>query len=180
MDKELKEKQMAKYDVGLEGEVTAWIEQVTGESRGDLSMHEWLKSGQVLCKLINAVKPGTIAKVNTMAAPFKQMENITFFMNAARSLGVPESAMFGTPDLYEEKNMGSVLNCIYTLGGAIQVSTPGFKGPKIGIALNADVKADKKRGSGILTDASAGFSTTMEVKRPTERADYVVKPIDRS
>merc|ERR1719401_2762363 len=167
LDKELKEKQMAKYDVGLEGEVTTWIEKVTGETRGDQSMHEWLKSGQVLCKLVNAVKAGKIPKVNTMSAPFKQMENITYFMNAARDLGVPEASMFGTPDLYEEKNMGSVVNCIYTFGGAIQVSVPEFKGPKLGIALTDHVGADKKRGGGLLTDASAGFSKTMEVKRPS-------------
>jgi len=178
MDKELKEKQMAKYDVGLEGQVTSWIEQVTGESRGDQTLHEWLKSGQVLCKLINAVKPGTIKKVNTMNAPFKQMENIKYFMDAARGMGVPEASMFGTPDLYEEKNMGSVVNCINVLGGSIQVTVSEFKGPKLGIAINVESK-DTKRGSGILTDMSAGFSTTMEVQRPTERADYVVKPIDR-
>merc|ERR1711956_58503 len=108
---------------------------------------EWLKDGHVLCALVNAIKPGIVKKVNTSSMPFKQMENITYFMNAARELGVPESAMFGTPE---------------------------FKGPKLGNAVHHDSK-DKKRGSGLLTDMSAGFQTTMEVARPTDRADYCVR-----
>jgi hypothetical protein len=179
IDKELKDKQAAKYDVGLEREVTQWIETVTGESRGDASMHDWLKSGVVLCNLANKVKPGSVAKINSSAMPFKQMENIKFFMDFARKASVPESSMFGTPDLFEDKNMGSVVSCINTLGGAIQVNIPEFSGPKLGIAMNTG-SSDKKRAGGLCTDMSAGFNATLEVQRPTERADYCVKPIDRS
>jgi len=174
MDKDLKAKQAAKYDPELENEVTQWIEAVANQKKEDKSFAEWLKDGHVLCALVNAIKPGIVKKVNTSSLPFKQMENITYFMNAARDLGVPESAMFGTPDLYEEKNIGSVVTCIFTLGGAIQVSTPEFKGPKLGVALKHDSK-DKKRGSGLLTDMSSGFNTSMDVARPTDRADYCVR-----
>lgn len=174
IDKDLKAKQAAKYDPELEREVTQWMEAITNQKREDKSVAEWLKDGHVLCALVNAIKPGIVKKVNTSTLPFKQMENITFFMNAARELGVPESAMFGTPDLYEEKNIGSVVICIFQLGGAIQVSTPEFSGPKLGVAMNVESK-DKKRGDGKLVDMSAGFSTTMEVARPTDRADYCVR-----
>jgi len=164
LDAELKAKQDAKYDVSLEMEVTEWIEAVTGEKRGGQDLHAWLKNGVVLCNLANKVKPGSVHKINTSSLAFKQMENITFFMKAARDMGVPESAMFGTPDLYEEKNMGSVVNCIYTYGGAIQAALPSFM-PKLGIALNVD-SHDKKRSNGFLTDQSAGLSTAIEVQRP--------------
>lgn len=179
MDKELKAKMEGKHDAGLEKQVVHWIEAVSGERKGDQTMAEWLKNGQVLCRLANSIRPGIVKSVHTSPLPFMQMENITFFMDAARELGVPEAAMFGTPDLYEEKNMPSVVNCIYTLGGAVQVSCPGLRKPKLGVAMHAESK-DKKRGSGICTDAFSGFSTSMEVARPRERADYVVKPIDRS
>merc|ERR1711870_63085 len=99
-----------------------------------MGMHDWLKSGVVLCNLANQVKPGSIAKINSSTMPFKQMENIKYFMDFARRVGVPESSMFGTPDLYEDKNMGG----------------------------------------GLCTDMSAGFNATLEVQRPTERADYCV------
>merc|ERR1712167_553863 len=48
LDAELQAKQDAKYDVGLEMQVTGWIESITTEKRGDNSFHEWLKDGQVL------------------------------------------------------------------------------------------------------------------------------------
>merc|ERR1712157_411504 len=119
----------------LEAEVIAWIETLTGKKKGSESLAEWLKNGQVLCELVNAIKPGTVKKINTQNLPFKQMENITYFMNAAREFGVPENAMFGTPDLYENKNIGSVVNCINVFAGVIQVKVPSFKGPKLGNAI---------------------------------------------
>jgi len=72
-----------------------------------------------------------------------------------------------------------VVNCIYTLGGAVQAHCPEFTGPKLGVAINVESKS-KKRQQGLLTDQSAGLNTAMEQQRPTERADYCVKPIDRS
>merc|ERR1712217_410235 len=155
------------YDHAMEKKVVEWIEIVTGEKKGDQDFGDWLKDGQVLCHLVNGIQPGAVKKVNTSALPFKQMENITYYTDWARTLGVPESAMFATPDLYEAKNLGSVVNCIYTLGGAIQVSCPDFKGPTLGVAINTESK-DKKRSSGICTDQSAGYSATLELAGHTQ------------
>jgi len=169
LDAELAAKQKAKYDPELEKEVVNWIETITGAKKGDEEIADWLKDGLVLCKLVNTIKPGTIKKTNESKMPFKQMENITFFMNAARDLGVPESSMFSTPDLFEAKNLGSVVNCVYTLGGVVQANIPEFTGPKLGVEMAVESK-DKKRHSGILTDQSAGFSTKLEVSKPTDGA----------
>merc|ERR1712087_839700 len=121
----------------------------------------------VLCDLINKIKPGTIAKPNASKLAFKQMENITFFMKAAREIGVSESSMFGTPDLYEEKNMGSVIDCIYAFGGTVQVKWPDFSGPKLGTAMKVDAKT-QKRGSGLCTNQYEAMQNTMEVQRPKD------------
>lgn len=179
LDRDLKAKQEATYDHDLEAAVTGWVEQITGSTRGDRSFAEWLKSGQVLCELANCIRPGIVKKINESQMPFKQMENITFFMNAARELGVPESSMFGTPDLYEEKNIGSVVKSLNSLGGAVQTSCPDFAGPKLGVAVHATTKADVRREK-VMATQSDGFAGTLEVSRPHERADYVVKPIDRT
>ena len=70
----------AKYDVSLEREAKEWIEAVTGERFGNESFASKLKNGEVLCKLINSIQPGTIKKINTSTMPFKQMENITSYL----------------------------------------------------------------------------------------------------
>ena len=44
--------------------------------------------------------------------PFKQMENITAFLRAARAIGVPEHDLFTTVALFEEKDMGAVATAV--------------------------------------------------------------------
>jgi len=152
---------MANFDKELEGQVVQWVTQVSGESKlPHESVAEWWQDGLVLCKLVNAIKPGTITKVSNMKAPFKKMENITRFTDAVRMFGTPESAMFATPDLYEEKNMGSVINCVYTFAGVIQTTVPEFKGPTLGPAIKATVQ-DKPRKKSNVTQ-TGGLAGTLE------------------
>ena len=80
----------------------AWIKTLTGEQFQN-GFAAGLKSGQVLCRLINAIKPDTIKKIETSSMPFKQMENITAFLKSCRALGVADFDVFETLDLYEEK-----------------------------------------------------------------------------
>lgn len=102
LDAELARKQAEKYDHGAEKIARDWIEAVTGEKlEGPFGAA--LKNGQILCKLINAIKPGSVKKIETSAMPFKQMENISNFLRACRNIGVREYELFETVDLYEEK-----------------------------------------------------------------------------
>jgi hypothetical protein len=74
MDAELALKAQAKYDYALEKEIMAWIEQVIGEHlnpRTDIA--EALKSGIVLIRLLNAIKPNTIKTWNTRSIPLMEM-----------------------------------------------------------------------------------------------------------
>lgn len=157
MDAELQAKVDAKYDHELEQQVAHWIQEIIGEEMVEgLTFAEWLNDGKVLCTLINSIKPGTIKKINKMKAPFKKMENIQRFTDAARAIGVPESSMFATPDLYEEKNMGSVVNCIYTLACVVQTAVPEFSGPKLGTAMAACKEPARKKQMATQTGGLAG------------------------
>lgn len=50
--------------VQREKEARAFLEETLNEPvQGDL--HELLKNGQMLCRFINALKPGSVAKINT-------------------------------------------------------------------------------------------------------------------
>jgi len=161
LDEDLKKKAADKYDHGLEDEAAEWIEAVTGESGIKGNFAEALHSGVVLCKLINTIKPGTIKKINENKMAFKQRENIGNFITAVQALGVHNSQVFGPDDLYDEKNMGSVVNCIFAFGGAVQVSVPEFEGPKFGVADNSAAKKDVKRNVGPATQ-TGGLAAAME------------------
>ena len=104
-------------DHGGGGPWRAWIEAVLGEPLGDETLHVILKSGVVLCNLINALKPGSIKNISTKKMPFMQMENISNYLAAVgpSGLGIPAFEAFMPIDLYEEQNMQAVvLNVCHT------------------------------------------------------------------
>lgn len=132
LDAELKAKRDARYSVEDEQAVTEWIEAVTGQHRGDASFAAWLQSGEVLCNLANAVKPGSVKRINKQRMPFMQMENIKAFLQAARSLGLTEYDCFCTPDLYEEKDLGAVVRSLLSYAGKAS-NLPNWNKPKLGV-----------------------------------------------
>lgn len=119
IDHDLALKQAEKYDSSAEAQAQAWIEEITQEPFTE-SFGPQLKDGTTLCKLANGIKPGTIKKINSSKLAFKQMENVTFFLKACRKFGVPESSLFETVDLYELKDLGLVLQCIFGLGETVR------------------------------------------------------------
>merc|ERR1712217_783208 len=104
---------------------------------------------------------GTIAKINESGRPFKERENISNFLKACRDLGVQEYAVFSTDDLYEEKNMWSVIRCIHALGGCLRRSVPEFTGPHLGVADTSRAKRDHKRDLSQATQ-TGGLHAAME------------------
>jgi len=113
MDHEIEQKMKAKYDVNEEEKVMDWIEIVTGEPVDEF--YPAIKSGVLLCQLINKIRPGTITKINTRPIPMLERENIQLYLNACCSLGVPSSDLFIVSDLYEKKNLGAVLQNLNAL-----------------------------------------------------------------
>jgi hypothetical protein len=136
-----------------EEEVTKWLEFVSGEKKGDQALMEWLKDGQVLCRVANKIEPGICPRIHKQSMPFKQMENVTAFINASRKLGVHEKDVFSTVDLFEMKSPKVVLNCISSLGGVIRRTAPSFSGPYIGVAQNANI-VDVARPKTVVTQSS--------------------------
>ena len=73
LDHDLQKKMAGKYDPAKAQAVRVWIEAVTKRSLPS-DLHEALKSGVVLCELINAIWPGSVKKINQGAMPFVQRE----------------------------------------------------------------------------------------------------------
>ncbi len=135
LDEDLKNIRDAKYDHVLEATVCGWIGKIIGRAKpGSEPASIWLKSGDVLCTLMNCIRPGTIPKYNiNTTSKFKQMENISLFLRACREVGMLEKDLFSTIDLYEVKDMNTVILTLFNLGGTIQSTIPYFTGPTIGI-----------------------------------------------
>ena len=129
-----------------------WVAAVTGadlavdapelsRTPSDLTRaHEWLRSGEVLCALANAIRPGSVGKVarsgqgGAGAKPFRQMENIAQYLDACAAVGVPAHDLFRTVDLFEGSSMRQVVRNLHSLGRVAQ-SVAGFGGPHLGARL---------------------------------------------
>jgi hypothetical protein len=120
----------AKKDPQKEAECRAWIEEVVGESIGD-DLEAALKDGVILCKLANAIRPGSVKSISTQKIPFMQMQNINAYLSACKSFGLQKHDLFVTVDLFEGKNINVVVDNIYSLGAMCQ-TMKDFNGPVIG------------------------------------------------
>eukprot|EP00802_Teleaulax_amphioxeia_P007667 Tamp_07674.p1 GENE.Tamp_07674~~Tamp_07674.p1 ORF type:complete len:553 (+),score=41.17 Tamp_07674:650-2308(+) len=123
-------------------QVAAWISDVIRETVSQ-PLEESLRSGVVLCTLINKLKPGTIGKVSRSTMPFPMRENIKAFCDACRALGVPDRDNFTTDDLFEQRNMKQVILCLLSLGRR-SYQIPGYCGPCLGKPELANAGASKQ------------------------------------
>ena len=75
----------AKFSPERAKQCVTWIEEVTGSKLGEMKdqidFGELLKDGSVLCNLINSLQPGSVKKINTLKAPFKQVINCPVTLN---------------------------------------------------------------------------------------------------
>eukprot|EP01128_Nolandella_sp_AFSM9_P012476 TRINITY_DN9319_c0_g1_i1.p1 TRINITY_DN9319_c0_g1~~TRINITY_DN9319_c0_g1_i1.p1 ORF type:complete len:833 (-),score=114.58 TRINITY_DN9319_c0_g1_i1:178-2676(-) len=127
MDKDLKEKQEDNYDHELEDRVLDWIEDITGVESDSLYLS--LKSGELLCKLISAISPGSVKKIHSSRIVMLEKENINSFLAACKDYGVADISLFRPNDLYERRDLGQVLNCIVSLERT--ACERGWRGPRM-------------------------------------------------
>merc|ERR1711916_167017 len=105
---------MSKYDEQEAAEACEWITQVIGEDAPEFPAG--FKNGVVLCLTVNALKPGSVAKINPGKLPFHRMENIQNFCQAIKkNFGIEDRNNFVTVDLHDEKDLGAVLKTILCL-----------------------------------------------------------------
>jgi len=138
LDKDIQEKMRAKFDQGKQDQAQAWIEEVTGTKLSD-GFQPSLKSGVILCNLINIIKPKSVRKINKMKAPFMQRENIVKYLEACKAIGLKESDCFVTQDLFEGSNIIVVMDQIFALG-ALSRKVEGFNGPYLGVKFSDENK----------------------------------------
>ncbi|KAF8383139.1 cpn-4, partial [Pristionchus pacificus] len=122
----LLDKQANKFNEDEASLLLQWIKDVTKEevnTDGDRKEFQaTLKDGTLLCRLINAIKPGTIKKIMKPMSNFNCMENINQFCTAAAALGVPVEETFQSVDLFDGRDLFSVTVTLRSLGKKVAKS----------------------------------------------------------
>lgn len=132
----IQRKRAEKYDYDDEQDALAWMEAVIDEGEIFLGVEgmkktcDALKDGVYLCKLMMALSPGIITKINIPNKPFRCMENIGNFLNACRQYGLVPTDLFQTSDLYDGTNITAVINTIHAVGRKAQSNN--YMGPILG------------------------------------------------
>ena len=142
MTAELAKKKAAKFDPDVANEAFAWMSEVLELANTDPAVvsqlkeittekdvHTPLKNGVILCHLVNAIRKGSVKRINTNNMAFKQMENIGNFLTACESFGCSKADLFQTVDLYEANNIPQVINGLFALGRKVQHF---YNGPRLG------------------------------------------------
>lgn len=159
----------------LEESAQKWIESIIQRSfDADQSFAGNLKSGVILCELINAIAPGSVKKIYKGAMVFKQIENISLFLRGCQDLGMPKDDCFQARDLVDELNMGNVLGCLEGLGGLCQahdIDVPPFGKNKYAkqnkrVWTEEQLRLQKEQDVGtMLTAGSHGTMERIEAQR---------------
>ncbi|XP_063683125.1 uncharacterized protein LOC134817759 isoform X2 [Bolinopsis microptera] len=77
-----------------------WIEAVFSKKHGsDLDFKKALTDGILLCRIINKVIPNTIPFVNVGRNPITWLENVQFFLDGCRRVGLKEDMLFEPYDI---------------------------------------------------------------------------------
>lgn len=139
----------------------AWISAILREPLPQGNYEDILKDGVILCKLMEKLLPGSIAKINTQGGQFKLMENINRFQEAAKKFGVAEQDVFQTVDLWERRNIAQVTQCIMALGRAAYTHpefTGPFLGPKPSEECKREFSEEQLRAGESVLGLQAGFN----------------------
>jgi len=159
LSRELADKVAAKYSGDDEQEIVAWLCDMTRASppdeEGPDAFKVWLKDGTILCALMDILLPGVCKKPHDVSKIrlqvlfelkvfritlsqalriHKEIENISFFLEAAEKYGVPRHNLFQTVDLAEGQNLAQVQTGLYNVGSTAQKK--GYDGPVIGAKMS--------------------------------------------
>eukprot|EP00045_Choanoeca_perplexa_P011605 m.124044 g.124044 ORF g.124044 m.124044 type:complete len:822 (+) comp15689_c0_seq1:229-2694(+) len=97
-------------------DMQTWIDAVIGDYTEGESLYEILRTGEILCQIMNKVKPKSIPKIHrNPRLNFHMMENIGYFLLGAKEYGLRDSELFITVDLFNQADMQQVVNCLSAL-----------------------------------------------------------------
>lgn len=140
LDQDLKASRLNKYNNSrLQNDVKQWLAailsgKINPQEIESNDLLDTLKSGVVLCEIVNSTfGPGTIKYKDSKMA-FVQMENIEKFLTFCQSQGISHDELFQTVDLYESNDPYQVIMSLQSFSRMLNAKFPG-KYPLIGPAI---------------------------------------------
>ncbi len=129
----------------FEQQARQWINAVRESQSQDVvsadaELADVLRSGLILCELLNAIRPEAAVKTSKSSFPAHQRENIGKFVEGCTALGVPDAENFETADLYEGTNLMQVWRCVASLG---KHTPESYTGPAMASAADIRAEIDK-------------------------------------
>jgi len=149
IDKELQAKLASKFDVGRAEACLKWIAEATKKKvTGDFGAD--LKDGYLLCQLLKHISKPTYTKLKIKSKhtkqPFVCRTQIQNFVAGSKELGMSETDVCSSQDLYEGDNLNNVVNHLYALNAiCYKLADDGkYKGPFLAGAQTKFAKENKR------------------------------------
>jgi len=179
MDAEIFLKMEGKRDRVREAKILEWVELVVKEPIDKSDGWVSLKSGVILCKLINILKPGTIPKFSTTRLNvLVERENVQAFLRACWQLGMPNGCIFHTSDISTGRGMPQVYLCL----DEVSKLSPrlGWTGPTVDTLMGQQPKIPQASDTAISTTPSKHweFESQRSVHTDDLKSDNEKKNID--
>ncbi|KZV69162.1 hypothetical protein PENSPDRAFT_753609 [Peniophora sp. CONT] len=174
------------------GEAQQWIEGCLGRELGFgvVEMEEGLRNGAVLAKLVRVfLGEGSVPKIwETPYPDWRHSDNINAFFVFVRdpTVGLPESFIFETTDLYNKKNLPKVIYCIHALSHLLaRLGRAERIGNLLGQLKFSDDQLERTRrgltaaGVAMPNFGAVGKSLAREMNEPEEEEEEVESEEER-
>lgn len=139
--------------------VQRWLEDVVGKKNTEESLFAWLKSGVILCQVLNVVKSGICKQIYEGPVAFKQLENVQRYLKLVPLAAGPTVPIFSPVDLADENNFNHVVSHIQAMASLVQ-RDPKWTGPVL--------EDESAPVSGRVEAAHAALASPRPAEKPVE------------
>lgn len=172
--------------------VQRWIEVLlTLRCPAGKTLFDWLKSGVILLRLLNAIKPALVKQIYEGTVGYKQIENVQRYLKLAPIASSTAVPLFAVADLTDENNLSAVISHLHAMISIIQRDSK-WTGPtleSVSHSANSDSAPISPRDEAPLADAvpnlpsntiSESSSTESISKNPTDSSQAQQEALERA